>query len=132
MGFLVGFAGCRVRESLVAVPTAERLLPGVNTHMSLEVSSVGEFLPTILQRRKCAVRNEARKPFKAKSVCVTMIHKIHIELPSPPRFSYQHHLCFIHSTFVFDANILALLPVQKADATDPQCVWCFLLLFSQR
>lgn len=72
VSFLVGFTGCRVRKSLVAVPTAERLLPGVNTHVSLEISSVGEFLPTVLQRRDCAVRNEARKPLEAKSVCVTV------------------------------------------------------------
>lgn len=53
--FLVGFTGCRVRESLVAVPTAERLLSSVNTHVSLEITSVGEFLPTVLERRKYAV-----------------------------------------------------------------------------
>lgn len=96
VGFLVGFTGCRVRKGLVAVPTAERLLPGVNTHVSLEISSVGEFLPTVLQSRKCAERNEARRPLEAKSVYVT-VTKIHTELPSLPRFPYPHHqhLCFM-------------------------------------
>lgn len=48
--FLVGFTGRRVREGFVAVPTAERLLSSVNAHVSLEVTCVGEFLPTVLER----------------------------------------------------------------------------------
>lgn len=46
--FLVSFTRCRVRESFVTVPTAERLLSCVDAHVSLEITSVGEFLPTIL------------------------------------------------------------------------------------
>lgn len=66
--FLVGFTGCGVRESLVAVPTAERLLSSVNTHVSLEITSVGEFLPTVLERRKHAVKGEPTEHFKAECV----------------------------------------------------------------
>ena len=50
------FTGCWVGESLVAVPTAEGLLPCVDTHVSLEITSVGEFLPTVLERRKYVVK----------------------------------------------------------------------------
>lgn len=46
----MGFTGCRVRESLVAVPTAEWLLSGMNTHVPLEITSVGKFLSTVLER----------------------------------------------------------------------------------
>lgn len=52
----MGFTGCRIRESLVAIPTAERLLSCVNTHVSLEITSVGEFLPTVLERRKYVMK----------------------------------------------------------------------------
>lgn len=48
----MSFTGGRVGERLVAVPTAERLLSGVNTHVSLEITSVGEFLPTVLKKKK--------------------------------------------------------------------------------
>ncbi len=54
--FLMGFTGCRIRECLVAIPTAERLLSCVNTHVSLEITSVGEFLPTVLERRKYVMK----------------------------------------------------------------------------
>lgn len=47
--FLVGLAGRWVRKGLVAVPTAEWLLSGVNAHVSLEITSVCKFLPTFLQ-----------------------------------------------------------------------------------
>lgn len=50
----MSFAGCRVRESLVAVSTAERLLPCVDSHVSLEIASVGEFLAAVLENRKKA------------------------------------------------------------------------------
>lgn len=43
------FAGRWVRKGLVAVPTAEGLLSGVNAHVSLEITSVCKFLPTFLQ-----------------------------------------------------------------------------------
>lgn len=49
VSFLMSLTGGRVGESLVAVPTAERLLSSVNTHVSLEITSVGEFLPTVLK-----------------------------------------------------------------------------------
>lgn len=65
MCFLVGFTGCRVRESLVAVPTAERLLSRVNAHVSLEITSVGEFLPTVLEKKR-SHEEGADKPFNAK------------------------------------------------------------------
>lgn len=48
--FLMGFTGCRVRKSLVAVSTAEWLFSCVNAHVSLEITSVGEFLPTVLKK----------------------------------------------------------------------------------
>lgn len=48
----MSFTGCRVGESLVAVPAPERLLSSVNTHVSLEITSVGEFLPTVLKKKK--------------------------------------------------------------------------------
>lgn len=47
----MSFTGCRVGESLAAVPTAERLLSSVNTHVSLKITSVGEFLPTGLKKK---------------------------------------------------------------------------------
>lgn len=47
----MGFTGCRVRESLFAVSAAEWLLASVNTHVSLKITSVGKFLPTVLERR---------------------------------------------------------------------------------
>lgn len=51
MCFFVGFTSCRIRESLVAVPTAKWFLSCVNPHVSLEVTSVGKFLPTVLDNR---------------------------------------------------------------------------------
>lgn len=50
VSFLMGFTSCRVRESLVAVPAAEWLLSSVDTHVSLEIACVSEFLPTVLER----------------------------------------------------------------------------------
>lgn len=52
VSFLMSFTGCRVRESLAAVPTGERLLSSVNTHVSLKITSVGELLPTGLKKRE--------------------------------------------------------------------------------
>ena len=47
----MSFTGRGVRESLVAVPTAERLLSRVNAHVSLEVTCVRELLPTVLEKK---------------------------------------------------------------------------------
>lgn len=52
VSFLVSFTGSGVRKSLVAVPTAERLLSGVNPHVSFEITGVGEFLATVLKKQK--------------------------------------------------------------------------------
>lgn len=52
VSFLMSFTGSRVRKSLVAVPTAERLLSGVNPHVSFEITGVGEFLATVLKKKK--------------------------------------------------------------------------------
>lgn len=59
--FLMGFTSCGVRESLAAVPATEWLFPRVNTHVSLEIARMGEFLPTVLERGKYIM-----KPFIAK------------------------------------------------------------------
>lgn len=56
----MSFAGCRVGESLVAVPTAERLLSSVDTHVSLEITRVGEFLPTVLKKEERAMEKQPR------------------------------------------------------------------------
>lgn len=51
----MGFTGCRVGESLVAVPTAEWLLSCVNTHVSFKITSVGKFLPTVLKEENIEI-----------------------------------------------------------------------------
>lgn len=48
----MSFTGGRVGECLVTVPTAERFLSSVNTHVPLEITSVGEFLPTVLEKEE--------------------------------------------------------------------------------
>lgn len=48
----MGFTSCRIRERLAAVPAAERLFSGVNTYVPLEITCVGEFLPTVLKKTK--------------------------------------------------------------------------------
>lgn len=52
VSFLMSFTGSRVRKSLVAVPTAERLLSGVNPHVPFEITGVGKFLATVLKKQK--------------------------------------------------------------------------------
>lgn len=113
--FLMGFTGCWVRESLVAVPTAERLLSRVNTHVSLEITSVGEFLPTVLERRKYVMKSELANIFMPRFIC--KYTNICTKTPSVTRIS------------MFRADISALMPQHTASGKTAECAWgCLALL----
>lgn len=56
----MSFACGWVRERLVAVPAAERLLACVDAHVPFIIASVGKLLPTILQKQSRPWRIEIR------------------------------------------------------------------------